>query len=886
MRKIRASLLRLIGTFARSRREREMAEELEAHLQLHIDDNIRAGMPAVEARRQALLKFGGVEAIKEQQRDRGGYPIVSHLLQDLRFAARLLRKAPGFSVTAIVTIALAVGVNAAIFTVLNAAALQRLPVPAGDRLVNVSIGFEGPGRRMVSGSPSMLSYQEYEAVRDQSRGFVGVLAFAGATKVATLGGPEPRPVLATLATCNYFDVLGVGPALGRTLNAEDCAPGAPATAVLSHRLWQKAFSADPSVVGRTVSLNRAPFVVVGVSQADFTGTQLVAEDVFVPVTLQMTIDRERDLLSNANISWLIVMGRMKPDASLGSVRGDLAVIAARLTAAQTAGRTVRLAAGRSTLSSLPEVRTLVVTVGSVILAAVALVLLMACANIANLLLARASARRREIAVRMALGAGRRRLVQQLMTESLLLAAIGGLAGFVAASWTSRTVVRFLLANLPAGTWPMVFDPQPDWRVALYSVALTTITGLAFGLVPALRSTRRDLGVDFRDVTATDRRDSRKLQSTLVTLQVAVCLILLLSAGLLARGLYHAQTLDPGINMSNVTVVGYDLPNAGYKAPGAAAFQRQVIERLAALPGVRAVAQSGAVPLNDAHSEMQFGFPGTDRAMHFEFSPVTPSYFDVLHIPIVHGRNFTAAEVESEAAVIVTESTARRLWPGVDPLGQALTLEKTTLPVVGVVRDAQVSRLGRPDESYLFLPAGPASQLRVQLLVAGTGSSPAAGPIRAAIASLDPQLAVEITRLEDNLEQWRAPAKLVTALSATLALLALVLACTGVFGTVAYTVSRRVREIGIRVALGAAHEDVLRLIVRQGMRPVLVGMAIGLAGAAAVSTVLGNMLFGLSPHDPASFVLAAAALFTIALLACYVPARRALRGEPTTALRTE
>jgi predicted permease len=886
MKRIRASVLRLVGTFARSRREREMAEEFGAHLQLHVDDNIRAGMTPVEARRQALLKFGGLEAIKEQHRDRGGYPIVSHLLQDLRFAVRLLRKAPGFSLTAIVTIALAVGVNAAIFTVLNAAALQGLPVPAGDRLAAVTISFEGEGKRGVSGAPSMLSYAEYEAIRDQSRAFDGVLAHAGDFNLVTLGGAEPRSVLATLATCNYFDVLGLRPAAGRTLNPSDCAAGAPGTAVLSHQLWQTAYAGDPSVIGRTVSLNRAPFVIVGVAQAGFTGTGLLAEDLYVPISFQTTLNREQDLLSNANVSWLVVMGRMKPGTSLASVRADLTVIAARLSAALTPGRTARLAAGYVTLSSLPEVRTLVLTVGGVILAAVTLVLLMACANIANLLLARASARRREIAVRMALGAGRRRLVQQLLTESLVLAAIGGLAGFIAASWTSRTVVRYLLDNMPPGVSPLVFDPQPDWRVALYAVGLTTLTGLAFGLMPALQSTRRDLGVDFRDVTATDRRDSRKLQNTLVTLQVAVCLILLLSAGLLARGLYRAHTIDPGINMANVTVVGYDLPNAGYKAPAAAAFQRHVIERVAALPGVTAVAQSGAMPLSDSHTEMRFGFPGTDRSMHFEFSPVTPSYFDLLHIPIIRGRNFTPAEVESEAALIVTESTARRLWPGVDPLGQALTLEKTTLPVVGVVRDAQVSRLGRTDESYLFLPAGPSSQTRVRLLVAGAGSAPAAGPIRAAIAGLDPQLAVEITRLEDNLERWRAPSKLVAALSTTLALLALVLACTGVFGTVAYTVSRRVREIGIRVALGAAHEDVLRLIVRQGMRPVVIGMVIGLAGAAAVSTVLGSMLFGLSPHDPVSFVLVPATLFAIALTACYVPARRALRVEPTTALRTE
>jgi macrolide transport system ATP-binding/permease protein len=886
MKLLRASIARLIGTFATSRRERELADELDSHLQMHVDDNVRAGMPPGEARRQALLKLGGLEAVKEQHRDRRGFPALSHIVQDLRFAARLLRKAPGFSVTAIVTIALAVGVNAAIFTVLNAAALQALPVPDGDRLATVTIDFEGPGRRNVSGSPSMLSYPEYEMVRDQAHSFDGVIAFSGAFNTATLGGVEPRPVLATLASCNYFDVLRVRAALGRVLQPADCAAGAAPVAVVSHALWRQAFSSDRSLAGRTIVLNRAPFLVVGVADATFTGTQLVAEDIFVPLNHQTTIDRERNLLANANMSWLIVMGRLNGSASLASVRSDLAVIESRLTTMLEPGRKAHLSAARTTLSSLPEIRTLVLAIGGIILAAVALVLLMACANIANLLLARASARRREIAVRMALGAGRARLVQQLLTESLVLAAIGGAAGFLVATWTSRTVVRFLLGHLPPGVWPLVFDPQPDWRVALYSVALTTLTGLAFGLMPALQSTRRDLGVDFRDVTSTDRRDSRKLQHVLVSLQVAVCLILLLSAGLLARGLHRAQTLDPGLNLANVTVVAYDLRNAGYKPAAAAALQRQVIERLAAMPGVRTVAESSAMPLSTQHTETRFGFAGSDATRFFEFSSVSPGYFDVLHIPIVHGRNFTPAEVESEAAAIVTESTARRVWPGLEPLGQVLTLDQVNRPVVGIVRDAQISRLGTTDTSYVFLPAGPDAQLRVQLLVAGAAAAPGAAPIRAVVASLDPQLAVEITRLEDNLEQWRAPSKLGAALSSTLAILALVLACTGVFGTVAYTVSRRVREIGIRVALGAAHQDVLRLIVRQGMRPVVIGMALGLAGAAGVSTLLAAMLFGLSPYDPASFLLAATALFLIALTACYIPARRALRVEPTTALRSE
>jgi putative ABC transport system permease protein len=885
MRTIRAALLRLAGLFTSSRRDRDLADEIESHLQLHIDDNLRAGMSAADARRQALLKFGPIEGIKEQYRDRGGFPAVVRIAQDVRFAARLLRKAPGFSATAIVTIALAVGVNAAIFAVLNTAALQPLRVPGGDRLATLAIRFEGEGRRSVHGTGSMLSYPEYRSVREQSRAFQGVMAFAPFNPT-TLGGVEPREVLTTLASCNYFDVLEIRPALGRALTDGDCAANAAPVVVLSDRLWRSAFSADPAIVGRSVTLNRAPFLVVGVAPAGFVGTQLVPEDLVAPVVQQKTIDRERNLLADQNMSWLIVIGRLAPDASMASVRTELAVIAARLTADARNGRTARLDAGRSTLSSLPEIRTIVLAIGSIVLAAVALVLLIACANIANLLLARATTRRREIAVRMALGAGRGRIIQQLLTESLLLAAIGGCAGFMAASWTTRVIVRFLLSHLPPGTWPMVFDPAPDARVVAYAIGLTTLTGLAFGLTPALQATRRDLGEDFREARGTDRRSSRRLQQTLVTVQVAMCVILLLSAGLLGRGLHRAQTLDPGIAMADVAVVSYDLPNAGYTPQAAAAFQRQVIDRLAALPGVRTVAQTSALPLSDQHAETRFGFPGTDASRYLEFSSVTPAYFDTLHVPIVHGRNFTPEEVESERALIVTESTARRLWPGVEPLGQALTLDKVDRPVVGVVRDAQVSRLGRTDTPYVFLPAGSSSQSRLKLLVATSGATIGTRTIRATVAGVDPQLAVDVTRLEDNLEQWRAPSRLVAALSAALAGLALVLACTGVFGTVAYTVSRRVREIGIRVALGAAHEDVLRLIVRQGMRPVVLGIVIGLAGAAAASTVLGNMLFGLSPHDPVSFVAVPTVFLGIALAACYIPARRALRVEPTIALRSE
>jgi predicted permease len=693
--------------------------------------------------------------------------------------------------------------------------------------------------------------------------------------------------VATLASCNYFDVLRVRPALGRGLTADDCrAPGAGSIAVISHDLWTSAFNADPAVVGRTISINREPFVVVGVAPAGFIGTDILPQAVYLPVTMQATLDRERALLSNANVSWLMVIGRLRPDTSLASARAELAVVAARLTAADGSGRIYRLTVAQTTLAALPEARTMVLGIAAAVLVAVALVLLIACANIANLLLARSTSRRREIAVRMALGAGRARIVQQLLTESLLLAAIGGAVGVMAASWSSRAIVAYLLSHMPPGMDPLVLEPRADGRVVLFALALTVVTGLTFGLVPALQSTRRDLASDFRDATATDRRSSRRWQSALVTLQVAVCLVLLLSAGLLARGLYRAHTLDPGLAMADVSVLSFNLADAAYTPAAAAAFQQRLAERLATMPGVRAVAHANPLPLSGQRHETRFTIRGTDRTTFFEFSQVSPRYFDLLGISIVRGRTFSPAEVESEAAVILTESTARHLWPAEDPLTKALTLDKIDRPVVGIIRDAQVSRLGVADGDYVFLPAGPTSQLRLKLLVAAGAAGPNTRDLRNAVTSLDPHLAVQVQRLSDNLEQWRAPSKLVSMLAGILAALALVLACTGIFGTVTYAISRRVREIGIRVALGAAREDVLRLIVWQGMRPVLLGIAIGLAGAALATTVLVSMLFGLSPHDPVSFVLLPAVLLTIALAACYVPARRALTVEPTRALRAE
>jgi putative ABC transport system permease protein len=886
MRTLRAWLHRLGGSFVSSRRDRDFDDELESHLQLHIADKIRSGMTAAEARREALIALGGVAVTRDRYRDRRGFPVVAHLAQDLRFAARLFRRSPGFTLTAIVTTMLAVGVNVAIFSAFDAAAFRPLQLPDAGRLVAISTRFEGHRRRNVHGAPSLLSLQEFEAVRDQARAFDSLVAFAPFNPV-TLGGRDPKQILATAASCGYFAALRVYPALGRDLAASDCVKGAQPVVVISDSLWRSSFSGDPSIVGRIVTLNRTSFLVVGVAPRGFTGTQLVTEDAFVPLSAQPLLDHNWSQVDGTTASWLMVMGHLRDGAAISTARADLDVIAARLSAAARSGNpdlTEHLDASAATMSALPEIRSIVLGVGFTLVAGVGLVLIIACANIANLLLARARARRREIAVRLSLGASRGRLVQQLLTESLVLAALGGAAGFLAASWGTPVLVRYLLAHLPPGSWPMVFDPRPDGRVLAYAIGLTLVTGVAFGLVPAMQTTK-DAMLDFKTTTSTDRRSSRRLQSVLITVQVATCLTLLLSAGLLARGLYRANTADPGVAMNGVSVVSYDLANAGYTPAAAQALQARVLERLSTVAGVTSVAETTATPLSDQHSQTDFRLPGSDEVHMIEFSQVTPEFFDLLHIPIAQGRNFLPGEVASEGAVIVSDTTARRLWPGRDPLQQTLILDKVARPVVGVVHDPRISHLGRAGDSYVFLPLGPDSQVRATWLVAGS-QPPSPRDLQAAVRAVDPGLAVDVAPLADNLETWRSPSRLAASLAAGLALLALILALTGIFGTVAYAVSRRLREIGIRVAIGAAHADVLRLIVRQGMSPVIIGIGIGLAGAAAAAGLFEAMLFGLSPYDPVSFVLAPLGFFAVALAACYAPARRALRVEPTVALRAE
>jgi predicted permease len=882
---------RVKALFMRKQLERDLEDELAFHLAQREEKNRAAGIAAEEAKYAARREFGNATRVKEICREMWSFASLETFWRDLRYGARALGKNPGFTMAAVMAIALGIGVNTGIFSVLNGVALRLLPIPKAEQIVSVDQIFHGKLSRNVHGEPGLFSYPEYKIYRDHNHVFTGLLAYEPFLE-ATLGGESPAQLMGAATSCNYFDILGERPELGRVFVDADCnAPGASAVVVLSDDLWRSRFGADPSIVGKSVSLNRAKFVVIGIAAPGFGGLDPWPSAFWAPVTMQKELEPARDFLNEGNTGWLGMLGRMQGDASIEEVRSDLRVIAARIDE-QYPGRTTTLVVHRASFMGRPEERTVVFAIGGVVLAAVGLVLLIACANVANLLLARASARQKEIVIRLSIGGSRWQIVRQLLTESLLIAFLGGTLGSLVAFWSMEGIAQFVLAHLPHGAPRLVWNVNPDLRVWGYSLALTALTGIVFGLAPALHATRQDLSTAIKEDSArlTGKMGSGGLlRSTLVGLQVAVCMILLIAAGLLMRGLYMAQTVDPGFEMKGIAQAIFDLPSQGYSEERARTFQRELIARVAALPGVDGVEQARVTPLNDQFMGTGVTLAGETEARQVEFNIVSPGFFTMLGMPIVRGRGFTKEETQADTGVmVVTESTARRLWPGGDAVGKTLrNFEKKEYQVVGVVRDAQASHLGEPGGIFIYMPAGPKEQANLQLLVhSKSGDSATANGIREAARTLDADLMVDVTKLEENLELWRTPSRIVAALSGALGTLALLLASIGVYGVVSYGVSQRIREIGIRMTLGADGKDVMRLLLRQAMRPVMIGAVVGVAGCAAVSQILSKVLYGIGSHDPIAFIGVPLFLLGIALLASYVPARRATRIDPVVALRYE
>jgi predicted permease len=881
----------------RKRNNLLLDDEIQFHLEQQIAENIAAGMRKDEARYAAMRAFGNPTVLKEETRDSWGWIWVEQFAQDVRYGARALVKNPGFTMVAVFAVALGIGLNAGIFSVLNGVALKLLPVPAADQIVSVDQIFSGKIHRNVHGEPGLFSYSEYKDYRENNRVFSGVLAYAPFIDEVPLGGETPKPLMGAATSCNFFEVLQERAALGRPFVEMDCsAPGGNPVAVLSDELWRSQFAADPKIVGKTISLNRTRFVVIGVAAAGFRGLDPWPSAFWIPVTMQKALEPDSDLLHEDNTGWLALLGRKRPGVSLDEVRANLSVIAARIDQ-QYPERVTKLAIRRATFLGRSEERSVVFGIGSIVLAAVGLVLLLACANVANLLLARASARQKEITIRRSIGGSRWRIVRQLVTESLLIAFLGGLVGSVMVFWSIGGIAHYLLAHLPREAPQLMWDVRPDLHVWGYALVLTAVTGIVFGLAPALHATRQDLSTALKGDTAmfpgkVARRGpgGGTLRSTLVGVQAAVCMVLLIAAGLLMRGLYSTQMAEPGFEMKGVLQAQFDLASAqGYDMLRAQAFQREFMARVKALPGVDGAEQTRVAPLGDQFVGMEMTPTGETESRGVELNFVSPGFFTMLGMPIVRGRTFTDGEARADAGVlVVTESTARQLWPGRDALGQTIRgEEKKEYRIVGVVRDSQASHFGKSDGLFVYMPAGPQEQRRAQILVHSANNDAATiNAIREVARALDPDLIVDVTKLEDNMELWRAPSRIVAALSGVLGALALLLAAIGVYGVVSYGVSQRIREIGIRLALGADGGDVMSLVLRQAMRPVVIGGAIGILVSAAVSRVLSGVLYGIGAHDPIAFVGVPLFLIVVAFLSSYVPARRVSRLDPTDALRHE
>jgi predicted permease len=810
-----------------------------------------------------------------------------HLWSDLRYATRRLSKSPGFTVAAVTTIALGVGINTGIFSVINGVLFRDIPTPAAHELVSIGQTIDGvPGRE--AGILGLASTAEYRAYRDTSQTLSGIMGHSQPTG-AILGG-EARQIAGMLVTCGYFEVLEQRPVIGRGLSEQDCRTGADPVVVLDHEFWTATYAADPTIVGRSIELSRQLFTVVGVAPRG-TYSGMFRGAFFAPVSAQRLLVPNDDSYENEQTGWLFLVGRRNAGVDIDEVRAELGVIAAQIDQAQP-GRSTTLTIERAKPFTIPPfVRVAAMGVSAVIMTAFGLILLIACANVANLLLARGAARSREFAVRLALGASRARVIRELLIESTLLAVAGGVLGSMLAFWLFETLLALAVPRVvPIGLPSLALDASPDFNVLGVTLALTLGTGILFGLVPALTASKPDLHSVMKQVpSGTGGRRGGRLRATLVAAQVALCMVLMIGAGLLLRGLYSAHTVDPGFAYRDVMVLSYDyLDDTGHT--GDVAFWRRLKEEIGALPGVEGVAYVMREPLGDDFVQVPVRLPGQpENELRFaELNAVTPEHFSVIGLPVLLGRSFTDTDARDEARVaVISESTARNLWPGADPIDQILLWRQgeTDVPfrIVGVVKDAQVRTLGQIDPYYFYVPGQGGEKLLVK---SRADFATTAAAIRGVVRALDPGLPVPVYPLEANVDRWQGISGIVTSLAASLGALALVLSAVGIFGVVAHFVGRRTREIGIRMALGAKARDVVGLILRRTMRPVAIGAVIGVAAALAVSGILSNVLFGVSPVDAVGIGIAVSFVLGVGLVAGLLPARRAAHVDPMRVLHYE
>src|SRR6266550_1121726 len=830
---------------------------------------------------------------------------MENLIQDIRFGVRSLIKHRAFAAIAIITLALGVGANSTIFSVINATLMRRLPVSHPENLVYVFNG--NPG--------SVFSYPDYAEVRDHNRVFDGLIGWGGIT--ASLSSNDQTDLVnGAIVTGNYFQVLGVGAQKGRVISQEDDqTPGAHPVAVISHGLWQRRFGGDQNIVGRKLLLNGQNFTIIGVTPPEFGGAQLgVVRDLYVPMMMQAVVrppraaysgEMDPDLLKRRGNRWLYSVGRLKPGVTIEQAQADLSLIAKQLENAYpetNRGRGVRVLAFNQ--SDDPDQRRQLGSVAGLLMSVVGLVLLIACANIANLLLARGAGRAKEIAIRLAIGATRWRIVRQLLTESVLLATLGGVLGLLLTWWATSSLRAM---PPPAGALPLAPQISIDLPVLLFTMGLALLAGIVFGLAPALRISRPAIVPALKDEsrTITDRKPYFNLRNLLVVTQIGLSVVLLIAAGLFLRSLHHAQAINPGFDAEKIVTVPLNINLLRYSKPQGREFYRQVVERVEGIPGVesaslaRIVALGGGASVRSlaiegrTNSDNQFrsegGGPADSSLNSVNSNVVGPKYFQTMGISLLRGRDFDSRDTEDKpGVVIVNESFAQRHFLGQEIIGRRISFNGATGPwreIVGVVRDSKYLTLSEPPTPVAYLPLQQNHETGMTLHVRASGNpSTVIAAVRNQVQLIEKNLPVNNpTPMNEWIVNSLYAARMGAILLGVFATLALLLASIGLYGVMSFAVSQRTREFGIRMALGARASDVFKLVLRHGMGVVACGVAIGLGVAVIVTRLLSSFLYGVSTTDGLTFAAIPVVLALVAGIACYIPARRATKVDPLIAL---
>jgi putative ABC transport system permease protein len=906
MKTLRTVWSRIRFLWRRREVKQEIDEELRFHLEQRTAENIAAGMAPEDAAREARKRFGNLQSVREKCRETRGASFGEATLQDVRFGLRMLRKNPGFTAIAVLTLALGIGVTTAMFSIIDGVLLRPLAIKEPERLVTVwernpEHGYEANG----------VAPANFDDWKRQNQSFEQMALFKIASKLDLTIGDETERVTGFAVAANLFPMLGICPVLGRQWTSEDDTPGRGDVVVLSHRLWRRRFGGNPAVVGKTISLSGRSCTAIGVMPDGFCfpgGTGVLYGDYDPSADLWMPLALTSQERQNRGEHHWKVIAKLKPGVTLAQARNEMDMIQGRIHKSNSGyfmGTHCTLIPLRE--QSVGSVRTALL----LLLGAVVFVLLIACANIASLLLVRATVRRKEFAVRVALGAGRAAIMRQLLVESVLLAALGGVLGAMFAGWSVPLLATSVADSIAAST-PGWNEISVNGRVLVFALTVTLGTGILFGLAPAWQAAQTDVNnaLKSKGCGAATGLDGQRLRNGLVVAEVAMAMMLLIGAGLLLRSFSRLQRVNPGFSPTHLLTFKLGLPEARFpRSQDRGAFVERLCERLQALPGVEFAAATTVLPLSgddiNNRTYRVVGRPPPEMGQFYsaDFGFITPEYLRAMEIPLHAGRSFGAGDTrESPYVSLINDALARRQFPNEDPIGKKLYLISShrEMEIVGVMQDVKHRELDNTMmpaamrsvfDCAIYMPyAQEISQYRDETsMVLRTSGDPSAlaGAVRALVRELDTeQPMARLQTMESVISESVAQPRFRTALLGTFGALAVVLAAIGLHGVLAHTVAQRSREIGIRMALGARTQDVLVLVLHQGMRLVLIGMAVGLAGALALARLLSGLLFGVTPTDPVTFAVVPLLLATVALAACYLPARRASRVDPMKALRCE